>query len=149
MIFTSFLQHKQYFFFQTKPTSIDGKHQETTETAIITTEIIKHRHTGRFQEFTEYFQRKVTIPLDMPKKQSSDNTPIRSGLRKRKREEAPVVWFSNIFLFSFTNKYILLIITFFKISIANGTGSQRRMDSRRKIGIMGNSSLPRSFRTRP
>jgi nucleosome-remodeling factor subunit BPTF len=78
---------------QTKPTSIDGKHQETTETAIITTEIIKHKHTGRFQEFTEYFQRKVTIPLDMPKKQSSDNTPIRSGLRKRKREEAPVVWF--------------------------------------------------------
>ena len=41
----------------------------------------------------------------MPKKQSSDNTPIRSGLRKRKREEAPVVWF-NFFLFN-TNKYLL------------------------------------------
>ena len=114
LIFTSFLQHKQYFFFQTKPTSIDGKHQETTETAIITTEIIKHRHTGRFQEFTEYFQRKVTIPLDMPKKQSSDNTPIRSGLRKRKREEAPVVWFSNIFLFSLQINIYLHIITFLK-----------------------------------
>ncbi len=75
----------------TKYNSVDGKHQETSDSAIITTEIIKHRHTGRFQEITEYYQRKVTIPLNMPTSKSAmDNTPIRSGLRKRKREEAPV-----------------------------------------------------------
>lgn len=72
----------------TKSNSIDGKHQETSDSAITTTEIIKHRHTGRFQEVTEYYQRKVTIPLDVPKTKA-EITPIRSGLRKRKREEVP------------------------------------------------------------
>ena len=72
----------------TKSLSTDGKLQETTESAILTTEIVKHRNSGRFQEITEYFQRKVTIPLNVPAP-STDATPIRSGLRKRKREEAP------------------------------------------------------------
>ena len=72
----------------TKSLSTDGKLQETTESAIITTEIVKHRNSGRFQEITEYFQRKVTIPLNVPTP-TTDATPIRSGLRKRKREEAP------------------------------------------------------------
>ena len=72
----------------TKSLSTDGKTQETTESAILTTEIVKHRNSGRFQEITEYFQRKVTIPLNVPAP-STDATPIRSGLRKRKREEAP------------------------------------------------------------
>lgn len=74
---------------QTKSNSLDGKHQETTDSAITTTEIIKHRHTGRFQEVTEYYQRKVTIPLDVPTRNKQEITPIRSGLRKRKRDEAP------------------------------------------------------------
>ena len=74
----------------TRPLSVEGKTQETTETAIITTEIVKARHIGRFQEVTEYFRRKITIPLNVPSNKNADNTPIRSGLRKRKREEAPV-----------------------------------------------------------
>ncbi len=75
---------------QTKPSSTDGKHQETTDSAISTKEILKHRHTGRFLEQTEYLQRKVTIPLDVPTRNKSEITPIRSGLRKRKRAESPV-----------------------------------------------------------
>ena len=74
----------------TRPLAIEGKTQETTETAIITTEIVKARHIGRFQEITEYFRRRITIPLNVPSNKNADNTPIRSGLRKRKREEAPV-----------------------------------------------------------
>lgn len=76
---------------QTKPpTNVDGKFQETTDSAISTTEILRHRHVGRFLERTEYFQRKVTIPLDVPKTSRSEVvTPIRSGLRKRKRAESP------------------------------------------------------------
>jgi hypothetical protein len=39
----------------------------TTDSAITTTEILKTRTSGRFMEITEYLQRKITIPLDVPK----------------------------------------------------------------------------------
>ena len=71
-----------------RPLSVDGKYQTTTETAITTTEIMKQRNTGRFMERAQYFQRKVTIPLDVPKREV-EVAPIRSGLRKRKRAESP------------------------------------------------------------
>lgn len=73
---------------QTRPVSTDGKHQQTTDSAVHTTEITKHRHVGRFSEKTQYFQKKTTIPLDVPKT-VVEVTPIRSGLRKRKRAESP------------------------------------------------------------
>ena len=73
----------------TRPLSIDGKHQTTTDSAISTTEILRVRHIGRFLHRTQYLKRTVTIPLDVPKSSDRDFTPIRSGLRKRKREEAP------------------------------------------------------------
>ena len=73
----------------TKPANPDGKHSETTDTEIVTTELLKHRNIGRYLEKTQYFQRRVTIPLDAPRKQV-DYSPIRSGLRKRKRAESPV-----------------------------------------------------------
>jgi len=73
---------------QTKPLTSDGKHQVTSDSAITTTEILKCRTTGRFQERTEYLQRKITIPLDVPKT-IKEVMPIRSGLRKRKRAESP------------------------------------------------------------
>ena len=77
----------------TRPLSVDGKHQTTTDSAISTTEILKLRHTGRFLHKTQYFKRTVTIPLDMPRSSSTSSkdsfTPIRSGLRKRKRAESP------------------------------------------------------------
>ena len=73
----------------TKPPNPDAKNQITTDNEIVTTEILKHRNKGRFLEQTQYFQRRVSIPLDQPRKQV-DYSPIRSGLRKRKRVESPV-----------------------------------------------------------
>jgi nucleosome-remodeling factor subunit BPTF len=53
--------------FQVKPPSNDGKHQVTTDTEIMTLEILKHRHVGKFMDRTQYLRRKVVIPLELPK----------------------------------------------------------------------------------
>ncbi|XP_015116667.1 nucleosome-remodeling factor subunit NURF301 isoform X2 [Diachasma alloeum] len=71
-----------------KPASSDGKHQITTDTEIMSLEILKHRHVGQFMDRTQYLRRKVVIPLELPK-QIREVTSIRSGLRKRKRPESP------------------------------------------------------------
>ncbi|KAH8303808.1 hypothetical protein KR018_008184 [Drosophila ironensis] len=71
-----------------KPPSADGKHQVTTDTEIVTLELLKLRHAGRYGEKTSYMRRKVVIPLEMPKT-IREVTSIRSGLRKRKRAESP------------------------------------------------------------
>jgi nucleosome-remodeling factor subunit BPTF len=73
---------------QTKPPTIDGKNQVTTETEIVTTELLKNRHIGLFMDHTQYFRRRVVIPLELPKT-VREVTSIRSGLRKRKRAESP------------------------------------------------------------
>ncbi|XP_044753874.1 nucleosome-remodeling factor subunit NURF301 isoform X3 [Coccinella septempunctata] len=73
---------------QTKPSTTDGKHQITTETEILTLELLKHRYIGQFMEKTQYLRRKVVIPLELPKT-VREVTSIRSGLRKRKRPESP------------------------------------------------------------
>ncbi|KAG5899121.1 hypothetical protein JTB14_021623 [Gonioctena quinquepunctata] len=73
---------------QTKPQNADGKHQITTETEILSLELLKHRHVGQFMEKTQYLRRKVVIPLELPKT-VREVTSIRSGLRKRKRPESP------------------------------------------------------------
>ncbi|XP_049823872.1 nucleosome-remodeling factor subunit NURF301 isoform X3 [Aethina tumida] len=73
---------------QAKPASTDGKHQITTETEILSLELLKHRHVGQFMEKTQYLRRKVVIPLELPKT-VREVTSIRSGLRKRKRPESP------------------------------------------------------------
>ncbi|PNF38728.1 hypothetical protein B7P43_G14361 [Cryptotermes secundus] len=73
---------------QVKPPSNDGKHQVTTDTEIMTLEILKHRHVGKFMDRTQYLRRKVVIPLELPKT-VREVTSIRSGLRKRKRAESP------------------------------------------------------------
>ncbi|XP_074033791.1 nucleosome-remodeling factor subunit NURF301 E(bx) isoform X2 [Leptinotarsa decemlineata] len=73
---------------QTKPPNADGKHQITTETEILSLELLKHRHIGQFMERTQYLRRKVVIPLELPKT-VREVTSIRSGLRKRKRPESP------------------------------------------------------------
>nr|XP_023027352.1 nucleosome-remodeling factor subunit NURF301 [Leptinotarsa decemlineata] len=52
---------------QTKPPNADGKHQITTETEILSLELLKHRHIGQFMERTQYLRRKVVIPLELPK----------------------------------------------------------------------------------
>lgn len=51
----------------TKPPNIDGKHQVTTETEIMSLELLKHRYVGKFMEKTQYLRRKVVIPLELPK----------------------------------------------------------------------------------
>ncbi|XP_039965704.1 nucleosome-remodeling factor subunit NURF301 isoform X1 [Bactrocera tryoni] len=71
-----------------KPPSADGKHQVTSETEIVTQELLKFRHMGRYGERTQYLRRKVVVPLEMPKT-IREVTSIRSGLRKRKRAESP------------------------------------------------------------
>lgn len=73
----------------TKPTNNDGKHQITTETEIISLEMLKHRNVGQFLDKTQYLRRKVIIPLEVPK-MIREVTSIRSGLRKRKRAESPL-----------------------------------------------------------
>ncbi|XP_050310711.1 nucleosome-remodeling factor subunit NURF301 isoform X3 [Anthonomus grandis grandis] len=73
---------------QTKPPNTEGKHQITTETEILSLELLKHRHVGQFLEKTQYLRRKVVIPLELPKT-VREVTSIRSGLRKRKRPESP------------------------------------------------------------
>lgn len=73
---------------QTKPTQLDGKNQITTETEIVTTELLKHRNVGNFMDLTQYFRRRVVIPLELPKTVREVQS-IRSGLRKRKRAESP------------------------------------------------------------
>ncbi|XP_067647631.1 nucleosome-remodeling factor subunit NURF301 isoform X2 [Eurosta solidaginis] len=71
-----------------KAPSADGKHQVTTDTEIVTQELLKLRHQGRYGERTQYLRRKVVVPLEMPKT-IREVTSIRSGLRKRKRAESP------------------------------------------------------------
>ncbi|XP_025163350.1 nucleosome-remodeling factor subunit NURF301 isoform X1 [Harpegnathos saltator] len=71
-----------------KPLSTDGKSQVTTDTELVTLEILEHRHVGQFLDRTQYMRRKVVIPLELPK-QVREVTSIRSGLRKRKRPESP------------------------------------------------------------
>ncbi|KAJ1519876.1 hypothetical protein ONE63_004117 [Megalurothrips usitatus] len=71
-----------------KPPTNDGKHQVTTDTEIMSMEILKHRHLGQFMDRTQYLMRKVVIPLELPKT-VREVTSIRSGLRKRKLAESP------------------------------------------------------------
>lgn len=51
----------------TKPPTSDGKNQVTTETEIMSQEILKYRHCGQFSQKTQYLRRKVVIPLELPK----------------------------------------------------------------------------------
>lgn len=71
-----------------KPATADGKHQLTTDTEIVSLELLKHRNIGQFSERTQYLRRRVVIPLELPKT-IREVTSIRSGLRKRKRAESP------------------------------------------------------------
>lgn len=50
-----------------KPLSTDGKSQITTDTELVTLEILEHRHVGQFLDRTQYMRRKVVIPLELPK----------------------------------------------------------------------------------
>lgn len=45
----------------------DARNQTTSETEIITTEVLEKRHLGIFSERTEYKIRKIVIPVETPK----------------------------------------------------------------------------------
>uniref|UniRef100_A0A182S7G2 Uncharacterized protein n=1 Tax=Anopheles maculatus TaxID=74869 RepID=A0A182S7G2_9DIPT len=72
-----------------KPATADGKQQVTTESEIMSLELLRHRHVGMFNERLQYLRRKVVIPLELPKTVRAEVQSIRSGLRKRKRAESP------------------------------------------------------------
>ncbi|XP_055307735.1 nucleosome-remodeling factor subunit NURF301 isoform X2 [Sitodiplosis mosellana] len=76
-----------------KPPTNNGKIVTNTETGIVSTEILKHRIRGRFSEKIDYLRLTLLIPYGyadpQPYKDTSENTPSRSGLRKRKRPETP------------------------------------------------------------
>ena len=62
----------------------------TTETEVITTEILQRREIPPFGIRSEYLIRRIVVPIEMPSyKPREKATPIRSGLRERKRAESP------------------------------------------------------------
>jgi len=50
-----------------KPPSLEGRNQVTTDTEIISTEILKQRIIGRFQERVQYLIKKMVVQIDAPK----------------------------------------------------------------------------------
>lgn len=52
---------------QMKSNYPDGKQQITSETEIVTLELLKMRYLGKFSERAQYLRRKIVIPLELPK----------------------------------------------------------------------------------
>jgi len=68
-----------------------GANTITTENEVITTEILKRREVPPFGIRSEYLIRRIIVPIELPSYRSREkSTPIRSGLRERKRAESPV-----------------------------------------------------------
>lgn len=106
---------------QVKPQSVDGKHQITTETEILSLELLKHRHVGQFMEKTQYLRRKVVIPLELPKtvrgKFSLKLKDIACTIFRINAEGSETIPF-NLTLYTLTSKKNcdhLKIFIFFKI----------------------------------
>ncbi|XP_074647332.1 nucleosome-remodeling factor subunit BPTF-like [Tubulanus polymorphus] len=71
---------------------LGGTNTISTETEITTTELLKRRDIGPYGLRSEFLVRKIIIPMnDMNNapKPEKKYTPIRSGLRERKRPESP------------------------------------------------------------
>ena len=68
-----------------------GANTITTETEVITTEILKRREVPPHGIRSEYLIRRIIVPIELPTaRRQEKSTPIRSGLRERKRAESPV-----------------------------------------------------------
>ena len=68
-----------------------GANTITTETEVITTEILKRREVPPFGIRSEYLIRRIIVPIELPTaKPREKSAPIRSGLRERKRAESPI-----------------------------------------------------------
>ncbi|CAH1794354.1 unnamed protein product, partial [Owenia fusiformis] len=70
-------------------TPIGGTNTVTTENDITTKELLKRRDVGLFSLRSEYLVRKIVVPINMPEVKKEKYTPIRKGLRERKRPESP------------------------------------------------------------
>lgn len=103
-----------------KPATADGKHQLTTDTEIVSLELLKHRHIGQFSERTQYLRRRVVIPLELPKT-VREVTSIRSGLRKRKRAESPQNTEPQVNYRSLRTFFLLCIVNNVAINDSNGS----------------------------
>ncbi|XP_052763553.1 nucleosome-remodeling factor subunit NURF301-like isoform X2 [Mya arenaria] len=73
---------------QTKPPA-GGTNTSSTETEITTTELLKRRDIAPYGLRSEFQVRKIIVPLGVPEQPKEKYTPIRSGLRERKRAESP------------------------------------------------------------
>ncbi|UYV79250.1 BPTF [Cordylochernes scorpioides] len=74
---------------QAKPPP-SGTNTVTTETEVLTTEILKRREVGPYKLRSEYLVRRITVPIDLPSRPREKITPQRSGLRERRRPESPL-----------------------------------------------------------
>lgn len=72
-----------------KPTTPPGPHTVSTDTEIITTELLQKRHRGVYGLHTQYLQRKIIVPIGGGGGHRDEYTPIRSGLRERRRAASP------------------------------------------------------------
>ncbi|CAG2105775.1 unnamed protein product [Medioppia subpectinata] len=66
-----------------------GANTVTTETEVQTSEILKRRELAPFGIRSEYLVRRIIVPIELPSKPREKSTPIRSGLRERRRPESP------------------------------------------------------------
>ncbi|KAG1687147.1 Nucleosome-remodeling factor subunit BPTF [Nymphon striatum] len=67
-----------------------GANTITSETEVITSEILKRRDVGQFGLRSEFLLRKILVPIDLPSKPREKVVSQRKGLRERKRAESPV-----------------------------------------------------------
>ena len=70
-------------------TTEDGQHIQTTNTEIVATEMLSHRHVGRFSERIQYFERRVVIPLDVMAPNAREVDPSQSRTRRNLFPEDP------------------------------------------------------------
>ncbi|XP_076346621.1 nucleosome-remodeling factor subunit NURF301 E(bx) isoform X2 [Tachypleus tridentatus] len=67
-----------------------GVNTISTENEVTTTELLKSRSVGLFNQRSEYLVRRIIVPIDLPSRPREKATPQRSGLRERRRAESPV-----------------------------------------------------------
>lgn len=72
------------------PVGYTGTNTVTTETELITTELLRRKELAPFGIRSEYLVRRIVVPIELPSSRPREKaTPIRSGLRERKRAESP------------------------------------------------------------
>ncbi|XP_013407675.1 nucleosome-remodeling factor subunit BPTF [Lingula anatina] len=68
-----------------------GTNTVTTDSEIITTELLKRRDIGHSGLQSEFLVRKIIVPIGLPSQPKEKYTPQRKGLRERRRAESPKI----------------------------------------------------------